>query len=584
MSPPGTVSGLLYVTMQPQASCTAEEFHDWYNNEHGPTRLRLPFVQNGFRYRATDLGDGTPSKALPEWLAMYDISDMNELNGESYLQLRGPPFKSEREAATMKKIDIDRRVYDLVFDQVKPEWRGRLEDVMSEGKEQNVLVAASFRVKPGADGQELDRWYEEEHIPMLAKVPGWRRSRRYISSTVVKPLGGAAKPDDDVEYLALHEYAPTNGLGGPEFQAATSTPWRTKVMDDVVLSKARRVYTHAYTFGPAPRYLSTITSFTSPDGLTTTSPATPSTPHATITSHITTPDGVTLPYSLTGNPSPHAPVLVLTNSILTTYTIWDAFISHFLSQHPSYRILRYNSRGRSPLPPSSTKPITVDLLASDIITLLDALRVPTASLCGVSLGGATVLAAALNHPDRISAFVSCDTNASAPADNDKAWCERIDVAEKEGATAGSLGVQPAPDTRLSPADQVVGNELAELTVRRWFAPESYDGGELEAKCHAVKAAVASNSLEGFKESVKALWEYDYSDRMKASRVKGAFVVGERDGKLPARMRGMAERYGKDVGGAEGWEKRFLVVEGAGHLPMVERAEIVAEFVGRVLEG
>lgn len=54
------MAGLLYVTMQPSAEL-GSQFTDWYQNEHGPLRLRLPFVENGFRYRAIDA-------QTPEWL------------------------------------------------------------------------------------------------------------------------------------------------------------------------------------------------------------------------------------------------------------------------------------------------------------------------------------------------------------------------------------------------------------------------------------------------------------------------------------------------------------------------------------
>ena len=77
-------TGILYVTMQPQPSLPTAQFQDWYNNEHGPGRLRLPFCENGFRYCGTDLeGSG---KGMPEWMAVYDITDMAEMNKETYLR------------------------------------------------------------------------------------------------------------------------------------------------------------------------------------------------------------------------------------------------------------------------------------------------------------------------------------------------------------------------------------------------------------------------------------------------------------------------------------------------------------------
>ena len=38
MSP---VPGILHVLTDPGPNVTLDEFHDWYNNEHGPARMRL---------------------------------------------------------------------------------------------------------------------------------------------------------------------------------------------------------------------------------------------------------------------------------------------------------------------------------------------------------------------------------------------------------------------------------------------------------------------------------------------------------------------------------------------------------------
>jgi pimeloyl-ACP methyl ester carboxylesterase len=214
------------------------------------------------------------------------------------------------------------------------------------------------------------------------------------------------------------------------------------------------------------------------------------------------------------------------------------------------------------LPQNSTSPINIDVLTSDVITLLDALRAKTAAVIGVSLGGATALNAALSHPSRISAFVACDTNAFAPPSNANAWNERVAMCEKEGAATSS-------------GDAIVGQDLAEVTVRRWFVPESYNDAALAEKITRVKEMVATNSLPGFRDSVKALHEYDIRDKMSGYTGKGAFLVGAGDGVLPKTMKeNMADKLGKGV--------ELKVIEGAGHLPMVERPEDVAGFVAKFL--
>ena len=165
--------------------------------------------------------------------------------------------------------------------------------------------------------------------------------------------------------------------------------------------------------------------------------------------------------------------------------------------------------------------------------------------------------------------MACDTNASAPATNKDVWEERLALAKSEAATDAVTG------------EGIVGSKLAEETVQRWFANVRSDQ---TSAMEGVKEMVRTNSLEGFKRGVEALWEYDLREEMKRGEVEGLFVVGGCDGKLPEGMRGMVEIYGGEGGG----KARLEVVKDAGHLPMVERpgefVRVIGEFLGGVGDG
>ncbi|KAJ6105028.1 hypothetical protein N7486_003717 [Penicillium sp. IBT 16267x] len=547
--------GLLYVTMQPKGSLPDTQFHDWYNTEHGPLRLRLPFITNGFRFRATD-------GQAPEYVALYDITDMDELTRKTYLDLRTDLIKTEREKKTMAQIDVGRKLYDLVEERSQDNYV-QLEDRADTDPETrgSVMIAVTTTTHPDAEKEaEHDRWYCEEHIDMLARVPGWRRTRLFRTAAI-----DSAAPR---ETLALHEYSPVNGLGGEEHKAAMNTPWRQRLQEEVVASKVRRTYQWYYTFGPAPRELSSLAKsdvigpWSSNDGRTRTLP---STTRPAVESYITTKDGVEIPYRLEGSLDPEAPVVVLSNSILVNWNIWDRFVDAFFArkENQKYRLVRYLTRGR--LSASGEQPVNIDVLASDLNTLLEALRVSpkAARLIGVSLGGVTVLNTSLLFPERVGAFIACDTNSSAPESNRKAWGDRVAICEKEGSVD--------PETK----EPIVGEELAEVTTRRWFVPESY---ETQPEVLApVKEAVRTNSLKGFAHSVQALCAYDIRDRMAKATVPGLFVAGAGDGVLPQTMQKMAADLN---GGAE-----LKIIEKAGHLPMVEQpeafADVVTEYLSKV---
>jgi pimeloyl-ACP methyl ester carboxylesterase len=489
-------------------------------------------------------------------MAVYDITDMAELTKDAYLRLRDPPVKSQREIDTMARIHVDRKLYDFVESRESPALR-KLEEVENEG-EGNVMVAVFLHLHPGDDKRAaLDKWYREEHIDMLSKVPGWLRTRRFVTSSIDR--------NSPLEYLALHEYAPHNGLDGPEFKAATTTQWSNEVMASIVKEKRRRVFNLYYTFGPAPRHLApSLQTWELSDPASSKTRTLTGEFGGVVESWVTTVDGAELPFRLEGSPKADAPLVVLSNSILVDWGIWDGFLASFFSvpKNKKYRVLRYLTRGRSKN--YGTQPITVHTLASDVLALLDALRVKKAAVViGVSLGGATTLNSAIRYPDRVERFVSCDTSSKSPAGNSKAWGERIAVAEKEGALSSTSG------------DAIVGEDLAEMTTRRWFVKESYDGGDLEKTLLRVKEMVRTNSLEGFKKSVEALFDYDLREEMKNCPVKGMFVVGRGDGVLPGTMKDMATSYGEHGAGYE-------VIDVAGHLPMVEKPKEFAEIVTKFL--
>lgn len=545
--------GMLYVTIKPQLSLPLDQFHDWYNNEHGPMRLRFPFFKNGFRYRATDLNNPA-TKDAPEWLAWYDVTEMAEMVKEPYTALRQPPIQSQRERDTMKQTTVNRKFYDFVYEKKGGDFK-ELEKVENEG-EKNVLVSVFQDLYPGeGKKEELQKWYEEEHIPMLAKIQGWRRTRLFVTARIEE------KPEGSWEYVALHEYAPENGLDGPAYQAAISTPWRNEIQKSVIKEKRRRTYDLYYTIGPAQRELRQVYEpIISTNGKIKEFPATNNST-AAIESYVTTADGIDLPYRLEGNSDPQAPLIVLSNSILVHWAIWDAFVAAFLAkeENKKYRIVRYLTRGRSAA--CGSQKTTVGLLGKDIIALLDALRVPKAeTVIGVSLGGATSLNVALIYPERVRSFIACGTSAKSPQGNATAWGERIELATKTGAANAD-------------GEKLVGDDLAEITTRRWFVPENYEDAALAAKFESIKQMVSTNLLDGFAKSVEALWEYDMTSQLAGCKVQAGIFVGAKDGVLPKSMRELSTK----IPGA-----KFVEIENTGHLPMVEKPEILAEEVSKFL--
>src|SRR5260370_29635526 len=77
------------------------------------------------------------------------------------------------------------------------------------------------------------------------------------------------------------------------------------------------------------------------------------------------------------------PLLLLSNSLGTDLSMWDAQMPEF-TQH--YRVLRYDSYGHGESS-FAAGGFGIDRLGQDVVRLLDHLGIATVSFCGLSVGG-----------------------------------------------------------------------------------------------------------------------------------------------------------------------------------------------------
>ncbi|GAA5993767.1 hypothetical protein JCM5350_000231 [Sporobolomyces pararoseus] len=253
-----------------------------------------------------------------------------------------------------------------------------------------------------------------------------------------------------------------------------------------------------------------------------------------------------------------APWLVFVNSLMTNQLMWDPVLPRLSKK---YNLLTFDQRGHgmSSIP---SKPCTLEILANDISTILSSLSIPTPvdAIIGVSQGGATALSFAQHHSSLFSRLIACDTQATSPAANAKAWDERIALARSEGSMEG----------------------LADATIPRWFpsgqASEFNRGGRKE---FFVRDMITTTPVEGFAMGAAALQGYDVlpglSEKLKGKKV--LFIAGERDGALPGVLKGLKETLEKE--GVE--DVAFEQVTGCGHLPMVDGAQAWLDIVEKFLK-
>lgn len=174
-----------------------DEFNDWYDKEHVPERLRTKGFINAQRW----LGADDPKVSI----ATYDLESLDVLQSASYKAIGGENLSVWSKRMTGKC----QRICRFEADQTLP---GRQAGPADAGG--MMMFAMNVPAEVDAD---YNKWYNEEHIPALSKVPGCLCARRF------KMTGGT------------HRYVAIYHLTGPEVQAtdawkkAAGTPWTEKL-------------------------------------------------------------------------------------------------------------------------------------------------------------------------------------------------------------------------------------------------------------------------------------------------------------------------------------------------------------------
>ena len=240
-------------------------------------------------------------------------------------------------------------------------------------------------------------------------------------------------------------------------------------------------------------------------------------------------NGITINCQVDG--SDNAPCLVFSNSLATTFAMWD---EQAAALKDSYRVLRYDQRGHGATDAPAGR-YAFDTLLADALGLLDALSIKKAHFAGLSMGGATALGLAERHPDRFDRIIVCDSPCQSTPQSSQQWEERIAIAHQQG-------IEP----------------LVEPTVARWFPPEVI--ARNPPYVDKVRAMVRNTPVNGFIGCAAALADHDYASAVASVKRPVLFLVGEKDAPVPA-MRKLNEKLPGS---------RYVELPGAGHISNMDR--------------
>lgn len=182
----------------------ADEFHDWYDHEHVPERLRVPGFINAERW----IGDEDPNLHI----ATYDLETVGTLQTPAYRAVSG----GNNSPWTKRVTGLCRRIMRFEGEQLRPG------DLAAPPGADGLLVAA-MTPRPGSEAAFTD-WYDQEHLPSLAAVPGVLAARRFKASDRASERG----------YLALYHLAEVDVSRSAAWRRAADTPWSAKVRPDLL--------------------------------------------------------------------------------------------------------------------------------------------------------------------------------------------------------------------------------------------------------------------------------------------------------------------------------------------------------------
>jgi hypothetical protein len=206
--------GLITVRLQPLAE-REEEFHDWYNTEHIPQVMSLPGFAGARRYRCD-------TDAIP-FIAWYETADEHVESGPHFQRIVQQPTEwSQR----MRHIYGDRRErmnFKLMCEVANTANTGPVTDAPWM-----YLVHTDI---PDHIVGEYNAWYDKEHLPRCAAIPGVLRARRYTAAACTS---GTVAP----RYLTAYEMTGPDIWESPAAQQARKTPWTEKMRS--LFSNTRR--------------------------------------------------------------------------------------------------------------------------------------------------------------------------------------------------------------------------------------------------------------------------------------------------------------------------------------------------------
>ena len=232
----------------------------------------------------------------------------------------------------------------------------------------------------------------------------------------------------------------------------------------------------------------------------------------------------------------NAPVIILIHGFPLNKSMWNKQVEALIE---TYRVIAYDVRGHGNST-SGTDDFTIELFVTDLIRLMDALKIEKAMLCGLSMGGYIALSAVENFPKRFGALILCDTNCVA------------DTPEAKGKRMMSI-----ESIQKNGLEQYAKESLGNL-----FAPESFVTNK--EKIALVKEMIKGTSVQSLSNTLIALSKRkETCAGLVTIHIPVLIVVGKEDKITPPEAALLMQ---KKIKGS-----KLNIIEHAGHLSNIENS-------------
>lgn len=249
--------------------------------------------------------------------------------------------------------------------------------------------------------------------------------------------------------------------------------------------------------------------------------------------------------------------VVFVHSGITDRRMWDPQFAAF-AEH--YRATRYDIQGFGDS--TATAPGTN---RGELRALLDGLDIDRAHLVGASFGGGIALETALCHPDRVRSLTLVGPAVGGhDYEEDSSTWERVETLYERSVEAFETGDL---------------TRAAELEVELWVVgPERRPGSvgaDLRKRVLEMNLAALRNEAAGRQRPDETDLDPPAIERLGELRAPTLVVAGEYD---PPHVHDAVRRLEREAGA------RRVVIEGAAHLPSLERPTAFTEAVVEFLDG